>query len=78
MWLKILSDVRRGSLPILCTVFFNIHLCDSFAIMSDIDIANFADNNTPCISAEKIKSLVKSQKSTACRISKWYSDKQLK
>ena len=36
-------------------VFFNIHLCGLLVIMSDIDIVNFADNNTLYMSAENAK-----------------------
>ena len=46
--------------------------------MSDTDIVNLADNNTPYVSAENAKSLVKPLESTACRIFKWFSDNQPK
>lgn len=56
----------------------NIHLCDAFIIMSDTDLAHFADANTPYMSAENTKSLVKSLKSIACMTCKWSLDNQLK
>ena len=44
-WQEILSDVPQSSIlrPIF---FFNIQLCDQLIIISDTDIANFADDNT--------------------------------
>ena len=45
--------------------------------MSDTDIANFTDDNTPYMSAEKTKSLVNLLETTECRILKWFLDNQL-
>lgn len=46
--------------------------------MSDIEISNFADDNTPCMSPVNTTSLVKSIESTACWIFKRFPDNQLK
>ena len=61
---------------ILCLIFFNIHFCDLFFIVNDTEIANFADDNTPYISAGNIEGLAKSLESITYRIYKWLSDKR--
>ena len=45
---------------ILGPLVFNIFLADLFLIPSDIDIANFADDNTPYLSAKNVEHVVES------------------
>ena len=44
-WSEILFGVSQGS--ILGPMLFNIFLCDLFQFFPDVDIANYADDNTP-------------------------------
>ena len=57
-WLAVIFVVPQGS--ILGPLLFNIFLADLFLIHSDIDIANFADDNTPYLSAKNVEDVIES------------------
>ena len=52
-WLAVMFGISQGS--ILGLLIFNIVLADLFLTHSDIDITNFANDNTPYLSAKKYR-----------------------
>ena len=57
MWKLIKLGVPQGS--IIGSLLFNIFLNDIFYFVSDVDIANYADDNTPYATDINITSLLK-------------------
>ena len=51
-WQEIISGVLQVS--ILGPLLFSIDKCDLFFIIEDCDIANYADDNTPYLSAKNV------------------------
>ena len=74
-WLAVMFGVLQGS--ILGPLLFNIFLADLFLIHSDIDIANFADDNTPYLSA-KNADLIDSPQRASVSLFRWIENNLLK
>ena len=55
-WEEIMFGVPQGS--ILGHLLFNIFLCDLFPIMENIDIASYADDNTPYSTGNSIEEVI--------------------
>ena len=55
-WLEIIFGVSQGS--ILRPLLFNIFLADFFSILNDVNIASYADDNTPYVVAGDINGVL--------------------
>ena len=71
-WFEILFGVPQGS--ILGPLLFNIFLADLFFIVNKIDIANYADDNTPYTSSNDVNGLIKSLEEASKELFKWFDD----
>ena len=67
--------VPQGS--ILGPLLFNIFLADLFLIHSDIDIANFADDNTPYLSAKNVEDVIESLERASVSLFRWFENNLL-
>ena len=56
-WKEIFYGVPQGS--ILGPLLFNIHLCDLFCFLEDLDIARYADDTTIYTVSEKKESVIR-------------------
>ena len=75
-WFEILFGVTQGS--ILGPLLFNIFLTDLSFILSEIDIANYADDNTPYTSSNDVNGLIKSLEEASKNLFKWFNDNLMK
>ena len=75
-WLAIMLGVPQGS--ILGPLLFNIFLADLFFIHNDIDIANFADDNTPYLSAKNAEDVIESLERASVSLFRWFENNLLK
>ena len=63
---------------ILGPLLFNIFLCDLFLIMENIDIASYADDNTPHTTENSIEEVIQKLENAAKTLFHWFSDNQIK
>ena len=68
--------VPQGS--ILEPLLFNNFLADLFLIHSDIDIANFADDNTPYLSAKNVEDVIESLERASVSLFRWFENNLFK
>ena len=53
-------------------------LADLFLIHNDIDIANFADDNTPLLSTKNVEKVIESLEPDSVSLFKWFENNLLK
>ena len=59
-------------------LLFNIFLADLFVIHSDIDIKNFADDNTRYLSAKNVEDVIESFEQVSVPLLRWFENNLLK
>ena len=75
-WEEIMFGVPQGS--ILGPLLFNIFLRDLFLIMKNIDIASYADDNTPYTTGNSMEEVIQKLENAAKTLFQWFSDNQMK
>ena len=73
--MKIVFGVTQGS--ILRSLLFNILLADLFFIISNTNIASYADDNTSYIAADNIGDLIKLEEASTT-LFQWFDNSFLK
>ena len=75
-WLEIKYGVPQGS--ILGPLLFNIFLNDIFFFVQNIDIANFADDNTPYGTDKMLENLIKTLENETETLLNWFKINEMK
>ena len=75
-WTKVESGIPQGSIK--GSLLFNVYICDLFFDIIEIDIANYADDTTPCILDLKLENIVKLLEENADKLFDWFSNNCLK
>ena len=73
--MEIVFGVTQGSIS--RPLSFNIFLAERFFIISNINIASYADDNTPYIAVDYIDDLIKSLEEASTALFQWFDDNLL-
>ena len=74
------SNVESGvpQVSISRPLFFNIFICDLFFVYINIDLANYADDMTPCAHDRELHKVIESLEKNIYKLFYWFSDNFLK
>ena len=75
-WKDIFYGVPQGS--ILGPLLFNIHLCDLFYFLEDLDIASYADDTTIYTVSEKKESVIRALETSSSLLFGWFNNNFMK
>ena len=75
-WRDLEYGVPQGS--ILGPLLFNIHLCDLFYFLDDLDIASYADNTTLYTVKENKESVINGLETSSQKLFKWFKNNFIK
>ena len=74
-WEEIMFGFLQGST--LGPLLFNIFLCELFLIMDNIDIASYADVNTPNTTRNSIEKVIEKLENASKPLFQWFSGNQI-
>ena len=71
-WLEIVFGVPQGSIlgPLLCNIF----LAGLFFILNDVDIASYANDNTPYVIVDDINGVITSLEKASKALFEWFKN----
>ena len=75
-WKDIFYGVPQES--ILGPLLFNIHLCDLFYFLEDLDIASYADDTTIYTVSEKKESVIRALETSSSLLFGWFNNNFMK
>ena len=75
-WEEIMFRVPQRS--ILAPLLFNIFICDLFLFMKNIDIASYADDNTPYTKGNSTEEVIQKLENAAKAFFQCFSDNQMR